>query len=241
MPYPHRIHLICLPYSGGSSIAFKPLLAHWPKSWKVSTLSFPGRGDRIKEPLVYTIEDLIDDCWQQIKGDLEEAYAFMGHSLGAILAYLLTHKVLEEGGNPPLHLFLSGARGPSVPPKLPYRYLMSKEDFKQTLKSYGGVPEEILKNEAAFDFFGSIIRADFQARETWEYTSKAPLGIPATVITGTEEGMSEEEILLWQKEFNTKVAFEKMEGNHFFLFSQAEQFVELVYQYLAITLLEYDD
>lgn len=230
------MHLICLPYSGGSSFAYQPLAAYWPKTWKVTTLILPGRGRRIGEPLVVNMEDLVNDCWQQIKDSLQQPYTFFGHSLGSRLAYLLAHKAREEGCLLPVHLFLSGTKGPSVPQVTPYRYLFSKTAFKKRLESYGGISKEILNDTAAFDFFEPIIRADFQAIETYKYYQKPALNISTTVITGTEEEMTKNEIQKWQKEFTTKVTFIKMQGNHFFLFAHAQQFVALMQNHLQETL-----
>jgi surfactin synthase thioesterase subunit len=230
MKLQQNIHLICLPFSGGSGFAFRPLVEYWPKSWRLSTLTFPGRGQRINEPLALTMDDLLNDCWQQIKGTLHEPYVLFGHSLGATLAYLLAHKILEEGSPLPLHILLTGTDGPSRPLKTAHRYLLPKEEFKAKLKSYGGISEEILNDEASFDFFEPIIRADFQVVETWQYKKRIPLNIAAIVITGTEEDMTEEDVQLWQKEFIEKVTFKKMRGNHFFLFDNPRQFVELVQQ-----------
>ena len=125
-----QIQLICLPFSGGSGFAFQPLIKHFPKSWQVFTMTYPGRGHRITEPLVYTMEQLLEDCWQQIKGKLRPPYVLFGHSLGSTLAFLLAHKIIREEQTAPIHLILSGTDGPRVPSKTPYRYLFSKKDFK---------------------------------------------------------------------------------------------------------------
>lgn len=193
-------------------------------------MTYPGRGRRIKESLLLTMEALVEDSWRQIEASLYRPYVLFGHSLGATLAYLLAHKVRQECRPAPLHLILSGTDGPSVAPDFPPRYLFSKADFKDKLKSYGGIADELLNDEAAFDFFEPILRADFQIVETWTYTEKPKLDIPASVITGTEEDMTEAEIRSWQKEFNTQVDFKKMDGRHFFLFENPKAFVDLVQQ-----------
>ena len=231
-----KIQVICLPYSGGSSFAYQPLVAYFPKHWKVTTVLLSGRGKRIGEPLVYTMDELVEDSWQQIKGHLQTPYVFFGHSLGSTLAYLLVHKAKNDGQPLPLHLFLSGTDGPAVPIITPLRYLFSKTDFKKRLNSYGGISLEILNDKEVFDFFEPIIRADFQAIETWKYTEKPRLTIPTTVITGIEEDLIEENIQQWQKEFTNTIRFHKMPGNHFFLFEQAQQFVGLMEKHLSETL-----
>ncbi len=231
-----KIKLVCLPFSGGSEFAFRPLEKYWPNTWKISTLTYPGRGHRLHQALCNNMEDLVDDCWLQLRGKLDEPYVLFGHSMGALVAYLLTHRIIENKGPLPLKLILSGTYGPSVLPKRPYRYLFSKEEFKTKLRSYGGLPDEILNDNAAYDFFESIIRSDFKLIETWRKNSKPLLNVPAIVITGTEEDMSEADIQLWQEEFRMRVIFNKIEGDHFFLFKKPLEFVDLVKRSLNVSL-----
>jgi len=233
---PRKIQVICLPFSGGSGFGFQPLANYYPKFWEVITITYPGRGQRMAEPLLRSMKALVKDSWQQIKAQLQPPYILFGHSLGSTLAYLLAQEAKKEGYPLPLHLFLSGTGGPSVPPVVPYRYLFTKEKFKAKLKSYGGISNEILEDEEAFSFFEPIIRADFEIVETWQYQEQTPLTIPATIITGTEEDLTEREIQLWQKEFNNTVNFRKMQGNHFFLFEQPELFIQLIQTDLARTI-----
>lgn len=223
-----NIQIICLPYAGGSFYCFQPFKDYWPADLTPITIAYPGRGERLLAPLAKDMESLVNDSWHQIKPILKPPYAILGHSLGSSLAYLLTHRIIEEGMTPPIHLFLSGTDSPSTPLKQPYRYLLSKADFKAKLKSYGGIADEVLNNEDAFNFFEPIIRADFQAIESWKYIPRPKLNIPATVITGTAEEMEEVDILRWQEEFNRPIKFFKLEGRHFFLFEQATDFVKII-------------
>lgn len=230
------IQLICLPYAGGSAYCFQPLTEFWPENWRVSTISYPGRGERMGASLVYDMESLVEDCWIQIKGKIDKPYAILGHSLGSCLTYLLAHKIELENGPAPIHLFLSGTDAPSTPVETPYRYLLSKKAFQEKLLSYGGISNEILNNAEAFDFFEPIIRADFQAVETWKYKKRGRLTIPATIITGTEEKMKAADIQRWQDEFDTKIKFNKLPGNHFFLFEHPKAFVDIIAKDLKHTL-----
>jgi len=53
-----KLQFICLPYSGGSGFAFQPLTNYWPESWNVYTVTYPGRGHRIHEPLLTRMDEL---------------------------------------------------------------------------------------------------------------------------------------------------------------------------------------
>lgn len=66
-------------------------------------ISYPGRGKRIREPLIKQLDQLVEDSWQQIQGYLESPYVLYGHSMGATIAYLIAHRIqqlLDYGGIP---------------------------------------------------------------------------------------------------------------------------------------------
>lgn len=223
-----KLRVICLPYAGGSATAYQPLRAFWPKHWEISTLELPGRGRRLNEPLLTDLDALVEDCWQQISFLTDSPYVLFGHSLGATLAYLLTHRIRARNGTLPVQLILSGTDAPSIPAKQPYRYQFTRSELKTELKKYGGMPAEVLEDQEFFDFFTRIIRADLKAIETWIYHQRPPLKVPACVITGTQEEMSPSEVHQWQEEFLNPVKFIQLPGRHFYLFEQAAAFVELL-------------
>ena len=101
-------------------------------------LELPGRGKRISEPLLSDIQSMTDDLFLQIKTSIMSPYAFYGHSLGALLGYLLVKRILDEKLPPPLHLFFSGRAGPSVQDKDKDIYALPKKEFIQKLKEYDG-------------------------------------------------------------------------------------------------------
>ena len=83
------------------------------------------------------------------------------------------------------------------------------------------MPAEILNSDEYFSFFEPIIRADMQAVETWEFVPLPQLSVSATILTGKEEGLTEEEITGWQKEFSSNISFEQFPDGHFFIFDHA--------------------
>ncbi len=226
---PVKIKLICIPYAGGSSGCFSPLRAHFPPFVELAELSLPGRGRRYDEPLLDTAESMTDDLWQQLRPMTGGPYALLGHSMGSLLCWLLCHRLVSSGSRLPEHVFLSGREGPSVPHKEPFEHRLPYADFKAKLEGYGGIAEEITKDDDIFSFFEPMIRADFRATELWTHDgSYAKLPLPATVFSATGEDSTEEEVHAWQHEFTGAVSFERFEGSHFFLFEQASTFAERV-------------
>jgi len=224
------INLFCLPFAGGSKYSYRDFEEIAPPFLRITTLEYPGRGSRIKEPLVTDLCALIEDVYQQIKNELDKStYAIYGHSMGGLVACLLARKILVNGHQPPLHLFITGTMGPSAREKEEKkRHLLGKTAFIDELKKLNGSPQEILNNEELLDYFEPIIRADFKASETYTYEEDLPLNIPFTVITGTEEDMEPDQIMLWQKETKLKVDFRRMAGTHFFIFKYPDSILGII-------------
>jgi surfactin synthase thioesterase subunit len=232
------VKLICLPYAGGNKYSYRKLEEKCPDLLKIISVEYPGRGDRTREALVTDLRVLADDVYKQVRDIIDGGnYAIYGHSMGGLLACLLTRKIVVNKHPMPLHVFITGTDGPSAKETDDRkRYLLSKVDFIEELKTLHGSPEEILNNEELLNYFEPIIRADFKASETYEYEDFEPLNIPFTVITGTEEDMEPENIRLWQKESALDVDIKRMKGDHFFIFNHSSLIMEIFLKKILSTL-----
>lgn len=192
-------------------------------------LEYPGRGSRMKEPFIKDIHLLAEDLYREVKNGIDSMeYAFYGHSMGGLVAFFLAKKILAEGHTPPVHLFITSTTGPSSPPEDKKRHLLEKKEFIEEIRSLDGCPEEILLSDELLDFVEPILRADFEVSETFVYETATPTSLPITIVTGSEEDMEKEDILLWQKETIFPVDFRRMPGKHFFIFKYPFEIVELI-------------
>lgn len=192
-------------------------------------MEYPGRGARVREALQTDIHQIVDDLYNKIKGNLEEDYAFYGHSLGGLVAYLLTKKIIAHCNRPPLHLFITGMPGPaSNEGRKSSLYLLEKAEFLEEIGKLRGVPDEVLADSELMDFFEPVLRADFKVNETYLYEETEPIDVPITVITGTEENLKQADIRLWQRESRHPVDFRVMRGHHFFIYSNPAEIVNVI-------------
>jgi surfactin synthase thioesterase subunit len=51
--------------------------------------------------------------------------------------------------------------------------------------------------------------------------------VPFTVITGYDEDMTRDDVLLWQKESTFDVDFKQLPGGHFFIHQYSSRLIEL--------------
>ncbi|HVI48348.1 MAG TPA: alpha/beta fold hydrolase [Chitinophaga sp.] len=231
-----KLILYCLPFAGGSRYSYRVYEESMPPFINVIPLEYPGRGARTKDPLVGDINALVEDLYAQIKGSVDNVrYAIYGHSMGGLMACLLARKLIACQHRTPLHLFVTGTSGPSAPSRgEKKRHLLNKPDFIQEVKDLNGSPEEILSNDELLDYIEPILRNDFRVTENYIYTPGEKLNIPMTVITGTREDMTAEDIQLWQRETSVKVDFRRMPGHHFFIYKYPFEIVQIIAKKLVI-------
>lgn len=206
-----------LPYAGGNAYAYRPLEKHLPAGMRLVGIELPGRGMRAREPLLSSLEALADDVFAQLRPQLASGdYALFGHSMGAALGFLCLQRILEAGLPAPLMLFLSGKQAPSCAEERT-RHLLSREAFVAMLRELGGCPPEILAEAELIDYFEPILRADFQAVETWRPTASAPVPVPLTVLHGRDDAFSRDDALAWAQETVAGFLFHEFAGEHFFI------------------------
>ena len=219
--------IIAFPFAGGNKMSYNffqsPLL---DRAMSIKVLEYP-RGIRFSECTLRTIDITIDALFGNFAKLIQEEsnYIIYGHSMGALIGYLVCKRIEKLGLKKPLKLVVSGRSAPSIRNK-ETRYDLSSDQFWEKILELGGISEEILKERELKDFFEPILRADFKAVETYVYSGKANLTIPIDVIHGSEEKI-EADVLGWKEETSAEVTFTELKGNHFFIYDHAEFFVDL--------------
>jgi medium-chain acyl-[acyl-carrier-protein] hydrolase len=79
------LQLFCLPYAGGSSQMFRAWERFFSRDVSLSLVHLPGRAQRIQEPPFKRLKPLVDAVADAIIDRLPDAFAFWGHSMGALI------------------------------------------------------------------------------------------------------------------------------------------------------------
>lgn len=223
--------LYCLPFAGGNSYSYRPLQEKLrDSSIKMLPLELPGRGKRMREPLLKDLHLLAMDALKQlIQQDLSKRYALFGHSMGALLVYLVAQQLVARRLPLPVHIFVSGHRAPSAESRLNFKHNLPKTEFIAMLQRLGGCPPEILQDAELLNFFEPMLRADFQAVDLYEYQPRFPLPIPLTVLLGSAEAeVTVANVQGWQQESIYPLVINEIEGGHFFISEVPERVAEIL-------------
>lgn len=209
--------LFMFPFGGGNETSYQKFEQYLDKKINIVNGEAPGKGRRIKEPLLKNIYLIADEYFEQFKSKVKEPYAVYGHSMGAYLGHLFIQRIMDEGLPLPKHFFVTSKIAPSKNYNKK-RSIYTNEQFIKHLKDLKGMPDAILENDELLSIFLPIIRNDFDALDNYKYRAHKPYPVDMTVICGTKEDVAEELVSSWSLETSARFTLETWEGHHFWIF-----------------------
>ncbi|WP_276381407.1 alpha/beta fold hydrolase [Flavobacterium sp. H4147] len=224
----NKYQLFLLHFAGGSCYSFDFLKKHFDANIDFIPLELPGRGKRFEEELLKSREEAINDyCRQIVSLNNGAPFIIYGHSMGASLGFNVVAK-LEEHGYFPKRFVVSGNPGPGVKKKRDLiRYLLDDFEFKEELRSLGGIPEEVLTNKQLYEFFAPIMRADFECIEKKYHRQHHTIKAPIYAVMGSEEEYCDD-IKNWHQYTNAAFDYKILKGSHFFIYDHAAEMAAIL-------------
>lgn len=211
--------LFCFPHAGVGASTYRLWGRALPESVEVVAVQLPGRENRLQEPAVPSIVDLVQGLLPALQPELDRPFAFFGHSMGAVLATETALALQTRGGPGPAHLFVSARRPPHLPPiERPFHALPDDAFLAEVQARYGGMPPEILAEKDLLALLLPALRADIRALELHRPASSAQLACPLTVFGGTEDRLVPREHLdAWRGLTTGPFRLRLFPGGHFYL------------------------
>lgn len=228
--------IYCFPYAGGSAASFRSWVNKFPENFEVAILQLPGRDNRFGEKFLTNMDDVItaviDVLQIQHSGapGMFSNYYFFGHSVGALMAYELCHRMQSYSFELPKTLFVSGKRAPHVPLNRELLHELDPITLKNKLIELDGTPQIVLDTPELFDLFIPRLRADFQINETYVFQKNGlTLDCPIQVFGGYQDKETTIESLnAWSDHTSSKFSIRMFEGGHFFLHKHEDQLIEML-------------
>lgn len=225
-----KIKLFCFPYAGGSSVVYQQWNRFINGNIELVPVELAGRGRRINDPMYTTVEEAVDDIYGRIEHQLQGPYAFFGHSMGAMLSYELTHKIVKSGTRMPEQVFFSGRSAPHVMKEDDKKYhLMENDVFRKEVLELGGTPPEFFEHPELMELFIPLLKNDFRLAETDLYDGRIdPLPIDINVFLGKDDDLTSDQCEGWKMHTTQSCNIHYFEGGHFFLNDETKGVVDLI-------------
>lgn len=215
--------VVCLPHAGGSASAYLPLSAELSAAAEVLLVQYPGRQDRLAEPVLDDIRQLADRIAHALRPWRERPLALFGHSMGSLLAYEVALRLERRRGRELLGLLLSGRAAPCVPSNRNV-HKMDDERLARHLAGLAGTPAALLADKDLLATVLPSVRADFKAVETYRDRAGAKVTCPISCYSGRQdEGVPIEGLAKWADYTTGDWNLTLFDGGHFYLQSRTQE------------------
>ncbi|MFC7448874.1 thioesterase II family protein [Rhodococcus daqingensis] len=222
--------LICLPYAGSGASFFRSWRAVAPKGLRIVPVQLPGREERFAEPLLTTVEAAMDDLVPRLLPDCRAAdsVALFGHSLGAVLAYELAHRLGDEGGVTLSRLFVSGSPGPSTVREIRASKL-DDDQFVAQVNELAGYSHPALDHPELRELLLPVLRADVEMHENYRPPERGPLEVPISALRGRDDLLvSAGQAGEWREATTADTSVLELDGGHMYLTDHAHALLRLI-------------
>lgn len=213
-----RLRLFCFPYAGGGTAIYRSWAASLPAEVEVCAVQLPGRGARLREPLVTSLRSLVRQAAREMLPLFDRPFTFFGHSMGAITSFEMAHHLRDEYGLCASQLFVSGRSEPRLQSAARPIHPLPEAEFMEELRRLNGTPREALENAELMQMMLPVLRADFSVCETYSYTPGLPLDCPITAFGGMQDpDISRERLEGWGAHTQAAFVLRMLPGDHFFI------------------------
>jgi medium-chain acyl-[acyl-carrier-protein] hydrolase len=231
-----KLRLFCFPYAGGASYTYSSWDSLLPQEIEVCPVELSGRASRMREPAARNIRSLVHSMTAALLPWLDRPFAFYGHSMGALISFELARELRRSHQLQPVHMFVSSC----LPPHSPRRrekvtYNLPEPQFIAALRHFNGIPNEVQEHsEELMQLAMPLLRADFEACQTYEYIAGQVLECPLTVVGGLKDkGLNQGDLEEWREHTTSACTVRMVSGDHLFINTSQTWILRLLAEQLS--------
>lgn len=227
-----KVKLFCFPHAGGSAMVYQGWKKYLNQSIELHPVEMAGRGRRFGEKPYKTIEQAVEGLYTYVDKYLNDTkeYAMFGHSMGSIIAYEVAHKIKKLKGREPVHMFFSGRFPPHIVKDDELVHKLDDEAFIEKVLEMGGTQKEVFENKELLSIFMPVLRADYEAIETYSHVPKDEcLDCNISILGGKlDKEVTIEDLNQWSKYTRKQCKVYEFDGGHFFINQETQDVVNII-------------
>ncbi|EGR2301708.1 thioesterase II family protein [Vibrio parahaemolyticus] len=230
--------LICFSYAGGSAGVYQHYHNLLHPCLEIVAIQLPGRASRLRDKLLKDWSEMRAFIQKELASLSNMPYILFGHSFGTrLVSEYAKHQ--SELGNPPQHMFCSGARALHIRNGLPPIHQLCDDEFLEKLVQMGGTPSEVVENKQLMSLLIPMLRADFSLSHSHSFPVARHFDCPATIIYGDkDERTTYETVQAWQVYFSKIIKTRCIEGEHFYINENKDAVAREINQVVESLLME---
>lgn len=177
--------LVCFHHAGGGSASFNLLrraLRLSGSTVNITQVELPGRGARSSEPRFVDAEACAVSLAGELAAVLGRPHVLLGHSMGALLAYLVARQRVDSGLPAPAAVVVVAARAPHLFEQPFDLDEIDNQGLALELAGYGGLPAELLARPEWLDQLMPTVRDDLRICRSYRPSGDAPLPCPLHIF-----------------------------------------------------------
>lgn len=206
--------IICFHDAGGSASLYDEWIKHLDESLELVVVELPGRGKNFEAKPYKNVVKLVHDLQEQLQQYFDKPFAFFGHSMGGLLAFELTKKLLSENKPAPKNLFVSSTPQLSSYDKEQINPNSSDERLMDLFPYLKVTSRESANSEGA-QIMMKILRADLELLSSYQYQRENPIPIAITAIHGVDDPrVKHEQMEMWSEETMSSFDLFSRPGGH---------------------------
>ncbi len=208
--------IVAIPHAGGAPSSFRGLAERLGQDVALWIAQLPGRERRFAEAPVSDLGTMAKALAEAISTRVGVPFTFLGHSMGALLAYETARELSRSGQSLPAKLIAVVSPSPDAPPTRVARHQLPDRELLDWIRGLGNLPDILVADSEIVDQVLAVARADLCAVETYRFAEEEPLPFPVTAIAGAgDPAVSELDVAGWRRHTSAEFRLEVLPGGHF--------------------------